>query len=96
MTPFISGTEARQLIEEHDAIVLDVRNPHEFASGAVPGAINMPLHVIPLRHQELDKSKPVIVYCVSGARSAQAQALLQGMGYSNVKNVGNIQNFHNS
>lgn len=96
MTPFISGTQARQLMEEHGAIVVDVRNPNEFVNGSIPGAVNMPLHVLPLRHEELDKSRPIIVYCVSGARSAQAQGFLANMGYQNVNNVGNLQNFMNS
>jgi len=96
MLPFISGTIARKLIEEQNAVVLDVRNPNEFASGAIPGAVNMPLNLLPMRHAELDKSKPVIVYCVSGARSAQAHQFLASLGYKSVNNVGNIQNFMNS
>ena len=93
----ISGTEAKKLIEEHNAILVDVRNTHEFATGAVPGAVNVPLHVLPVKAQELiDMAKPVILYCVSGARSMQAQMLLQSMGYATVKNVGSIQNFMNS
>ena len=96
MLPFISGTIARKLIEEQNAVLLDVRNPNEYATGAIPGAVNMPLHLLPMRHEELDKSKPVIVYCVSGARSSQAHQFLANMGYQNVNNVGNIQNFMNS
>lgn len=96
MMPFISGTEARQLIDDHGATVLDVRNPNEFAVGAIPGAVNMPLHVLPVRHEELDKQKPVIVYCVSGARSAQAHNFLASLGFKSVNNVGNLQNFVNS
>ena len=95
MLPFISGAEARQLVEEQGAVLVDVRNPNEYAAGAAPGAVNLPLHVLPLRHQELDISKPVVVYCVSGARSSQAQRYLQSMGYANVKNVGSLQNFVN-
>jgi rhodanese-related sulfurtransferase len=96
MTPFISGTEARKLVEEHNATLVDVRNPHEFAAGAIPGAINMPLHVFPLRHAELDMSKPIVVYCLSGARSAQAHNFLRTAGFENVSNVGNPQNYMNS
>ena len=96
MKPMITGTQARQLIEEHGATVIDVRNPHEYATGAIPGAVNMPLHVLPVRHEELDKTKPIIVYCLSGARSAQAHNFLASVGCKNVNNVGNIQNFVNS
>ena len=96
MRPFISGTEARQLIDEHNATLLDVRNPNEFATGSAPGAINLPLHVLPIRAHELDSSKPVIVYCLSGARSAQAHMLLSNLGFTNVNNVGSLNNFINS
>jgi len=96
MLPFISGTIARKLIDEQNAILLDVRNPHEFAAGAIPGAVNMPLNLLPARHGELDREKPVIVYCVSGARSSQAHQFLANMGYKSVSNVGNIRNFMNS
>jgi len=96
MFPFISGTIARKLIEEQNAVLLDVRNPNEFSTGAIPGAVNMPLNLLPARHVELDKDKPVIVYCVSGARSTQAHQFLTSLGYKNVSNVGNIQNFMKS
>lgn len=96
MMPFISGTEARQLINDHGALLLDVRNPHEYANGAAPGAMNVPLHVLPLKANELDKSKPIIVYCLSGARSNQARQFLMSMGFERVMNVGNMQNFVNS
>lgn len=96
MLPFISGTEARQLINDHGALLLDVRNPHEYASGAAPGAVNVPLHVLPLKANELDKNKPIIVYCLSGARSSQARQFLMNLGFERVMNVGNMQNFINS
>lgn len=96
MTPIISGEEARRLVEHQGATLVDVRNPQEFAKGAVPGALNLPLHVLPLRHNELDMSKPVILYCLSGARSSQAHMLLNNLGYNNVKNLGSLNNYVNS
>jgi rhodanese-related sulfurtransferase len=67
--------------------VVDVRQPDEFASGHVPGALSMPLGVVPVRHSELDKSEPVYVICEAGGRSAQACAFLAGLGYDAV-NIG--------
>ncbi|MFN8167421.1 MAG: rhodanese-like domain-containing protein [Candidatus Nanopelagicales bacterium] len=61
--------------------VLDVRTPEEFASGHVPGALAIPLHVVPLRLSELDRSTSYVVVCESGARSAQATAYLLQHGY---------------
>lgn len=96
MKPFISGEEARHLVENCGAVLVDVRNPQEYATGSAPGAINLPLHTLPLRHEELDSSKPIIVYCLSGARSSQAHMLLQNMGFNNVKNLGSLHNYANS
>jgi phage shock protein E len=67
--------------------------PEEHAQGTLPGSVNVPLQVIQHAHQQLDKSKPVIVYCVSGARSAQAQSVLQSMGFDNVHNLGSIRKY---
>ena len=93
--PFISGRQARDLIAG-GAQLIDVRNPHEYATGAAPGAKNIPVQMIPHMAHELDAGKPVVVYCLSGGRSAQAQMILQSMGFGDVHNVGSLQNFMNS
>ena len=63
------------------ATVLDVRNADEFAAGHVQGAVLMPLHIVPLRTSELDRSETYYVVCESGARSAQACTYLAQQGY---------------
>jgi len=96
MSDFISGTEARQMIETQSALLIDVRNPPEFQAGTAPGAINVPVNLIPHKAKEINVSLPVIVFCRSGARSSQAQMILQGMGFVNVKNAGGLQDYLNS
>jgi NADPH-dependent 2,4-dienoyl-CoA reductase/sulfur reductase-like enzyme/rhodanese-related sulfurtransferase len=73
-------------------IVVDVRTPGEFRSGAVPGAINIPLDEIERRYVELGQNpaREIVVYCASGARSAYAQMYLQQLGYGNVTNGGGV------
>jgi rhodanese-related sulfurtransferase len=72
-------------------IVVDVRTPEEFKSGAYPGAINIPLDELQTRINELGrKSREITLYCASGARSAYAQRVLMQIGYTNVKNGGGI------
>ncbi len=73
-------------------IIVDVRTPQEFRSGAVPNAINIPLDELMQRYEELGKNteREINVYCASGARSAYAQRMLMQIGYSNVKNGGGI------
>ena len=74
-----------------EPIIVDVRTPAEFAGGAFPGAVNIPLDELPSRINELgDKSRDITVYCASGARSAYAQRMLMQMGYADVKNGGGL------
>lgn len=74
------------------AVFVDVRTPGEFAAGNKPGSINIPLDDIPGRAKTLDKARPVILSCASGARSGVAAGILKGMGFSQVTNAGPWQN----
>lgn len=76
----ISGADARAKVEE-GALLLDVRSEMEFGSGALPGAKNIPVQSLGARLSELEKSRPVVVYCASGMRSARAKSLLASSGF---------------
>ncbi len=67
--------------------IIDVRSPNEVAMGAIPGAVNIPLHLLPLRVADIPDDKETILYCRSGARSAQACAFLMAQGKRNVFNL---------
>lgn len=69
-----------------DAVVIDVRESHEFRPAHVPGARNLPLSVLPARMTELPKNRPIYVICQSGRRSAQAAAAMRAAGL-NATNV---------
>lgn len=73
---------------ERGAAVVDVRSPAEFSAGARPGSVNIPLAELPVRVGELDRSKPVILCCASGARSAFAAGILRKAGFAEVVNAG--------
>lgn len=69
--------------------IIDVREPFEFATGHVKGAINIPPeHLMQGAPQlkDLPKGAPLIVYCRTGSRSNVAQHILQGLGYTNITN----------
>lgn len=83
--------EARQLVE-HGAHLVDVRTPREYAQGALPGAVNVPLQTLLAGIQQLEKDKPIILYCASGARSHQAARALSVFGHSSVHDLGSLQN----
>jgi rhodanese-related sulfurtransferase len=84
----VSGAEARQLVQA-GARLVDVRTPGEFASGHIPGAINIPLQELQGRLRELEpKDATVVLYCRSGHRSGNAARLLKGAGFGAVHDLG--------
>jgi len=83
----VSCTDIRELMGQGGQLV-DVRTPMEFYQGALPGAVNIPLQAIDRAPDMLDRSKPVLVYCRSGQRSANARLWLHGMGYDTVLDLG--------
>jgi rhodanese-related sulfurtransferase len=70
---------AARLVED-DVLIVDVRESREYRPGHVPGATNLPLSVLPARLPGLPRDCPVYVICQSGGRSAQATALMRGVG----------------
>jgi rhodanese-related sulfurtransferase len=69
------------------AHLIDVRTEAEVAQGVIDGAIHIPLHLLPLRAADIPQDKPVVIYCRSGARSAQACAFMASKGYDNMHNL---------
>jgi phage shock protein E len=73
------------------ARVIDVRSAAEFKDGAYPGAINIPLAFLMARMNELGpRTTPIVLYCASGARSAQGARLLKQAGFTDVVNAGGL------
>lgn len=68
------------------SVIIDVREPSEYAGGHVEGAFNVPLNSLNSVADKLDKRANIIIYCASGARSAMAEKILKGHGFSNVVN----------
>lgn len=72
-------------------LIVDTRTPEEFAYGAYPGAINIPLDEIESKVSELgNKDRNILLYCASGARSAYAVRILKHNGFTNAQNGGGI------
>lgn len=69
------------------ALVLDVREPFEYAEGHVEGSVLVPLATVAARAGEFPKDQPVYVFCRSGNRSLQAAQTLVAAGFSDVRNV---------
>ena len=79
------------------ALLIDVRDEEEFAAGHIPGAINIPLGRIALIEDAADDpDTPIYLYCMSGVRSARAEAVLGAMGYTSVQSIGGISGYKGS
>ena len=92
----ITPEEAKQMMEDgEDYILLDVRTEEEYTENRIDGAVLIPDLEIKERAQaELtDKDARILVYCRSGRRSAQAAADLLEMGYTNVYDIGGINDW---
>jgi rhodanese-related sulfurtransferase len=68
-------------------VFLDVRTPEEFASGHVPGAVNIPVRQLEGRLAELGKGDRLIVYCEQGPRARAAAQTLSQAGYTDVSHL---------
>lgn len=87
--------EAKEVLEGDESICLiDVRTPQEYQEGHIPGSINLPLgsmediaSIVP------EQDKKLFVYCLSGGRSARACAQLADMGYTDISDLGGINNW---
>jgi rhodanese-related sulfurtransferase len=80
----VSREEARKLLDE-GAQLLDVRADHEWEAGRIAAAAHVPLPELPQRLGEIDKDRPVVVYCRGGNRSSMATDALTDAGYEAVK-----------
>ncbi len=75
-------TEILELLDANeDLYIIDVREDDEVAQGMIPGAQHIALGTIPDRINELDASKPYIIVCKAGARSANACSYLEAQGF---------------
>ena len=70
------------------ALLIDVRSPSEFTLRHNPNSRNIPLDQLNVEMKHLDKSKPIILCCASGSRSAMAVGILKRNGFTNVVNAG--------
>ena len=88
------NTELKEYRNTPGALLADVRSSEEYRQGHIPGSVNLPLQTLSGRKSiGVGKDSPVYVYCYSGARSAQAAAMLRRIGYNNVKNIGGIAGY---
>jgi len=88
----IDPADAVRLLDAGTAVAVDVREPDEFASGHIPGAVLLPLGSVRQRAAALlpDRHAALLVYCRTGRRASTACAQLSEMGYTDVQNLGGV------
>jgi len=84
----ITTAELRKLLSgNHDALLIDVREPAEHAIASIPEARLIPLGTLPEQLDDLPKNREILIHCKAGGRSAKAVGFLLENGFSQVKNV---------
>jgi len=97
VVPKITPEEARQLMQDGRALVVDVRDTQELLRGGkIKGAMHVSRGMLefradpdsPYHDQAFVKDRPIIVYCASGGRSALSGKVLMDFGFRSVHNLG--------
>lgn len=100
--PRVSPDEARRMVAEENAVIVDVRDRPELeTSGKIPGSVHIPRGMLEFRadaetayhDSNLSKDRPVILHCASGGRSALSGQTLKSMGYEKVFNLGGFKDW---
>jgi rhodanese-related sulfurtransferase len=84
-----AALQAQAAADAASLVILDVRTAEEFATGHIPGAINIPVDQIGARLAELEasKGKTIVTYCRSGRRAATALATLHAAGFEKLAHL---------
>ena len=83
----IEAGELFDMMAAQKILLVDVRNDDEVARGIIPGGQHLPLAMIPVKFESLNSDQPLVFYCHSGMRSAQAAAFVASKGRNQVYNL---------
>jgi rhodanese-related sulfurtransferase len=93
----VSSREAADLIQNEQAIILDVRTPNEYKRGHLHNSILIPVQELQTRYKELGvhKDREILIYCATGNRSTVASKILIDSGFKHIVNMrGGIYDWH--
>ncbi len=86
--PAITVQELKEMRDRgEDFVLVDVREPHEFAISAFPESVRIPLGTLPQNLNKLSTADEIVVHCKMGGRSARAVQFLREAGFKKVRNL---------
>ncbi|CBN55610.1 MULTISPECIES: rhodanese-like domain-containing protein [Kamptonema] len=77
--------DLKKIIARDNPLLIDVRQPAEYATGHIPNAINIPLPTLAENLDKIPKVRPVVLYCTTGYRTGMGVMTLEMLGYTNVR-----------
>lgn len=83
----VPASDWQKWIEDNEGVLLDVREPYEWAQGTLPGARRLRMGEVPGELESLDPDQAILVVCRSGNRSNQVAAFLKMRGYDQAANL---------
>jgi rhodanese-related sulfurtransferase len=92
----ISVQEAAALLDSGEAVLVDVREPHEWDAGRIPGARHVQLEHLASQADTIPRDTRVIFQCRLGNRSAMATQAFRAAGYDAVSMAGGIEAWHDA
>lgn len=92
----ISVQDANELLQSGEAVLVDVREPHEWDAGRIPGARHVQLEHLASQADTLPRDQRVIFQCRLGVRSAMATKAFRASGYDALSMAGGIQAWHDA
>jgi hydroxyacylglutathione hydrolase/adenylyltransferase/sulfurtransferase len=87
----VSPEQTQAALADGGSQVVDVREPDEWEAGRIDGAIHIGLQQLSAEAGRIDTDRPVIFYCLSGARSAMAAQAFRGVGLDAYSMAGGIK-----
>lgn len=83
----VPAPQWKKWVEENDGVLLDVREPMEWARGTLPDSTMISLSYLPASLGQLDSDRPILVVCRAGNRSQLAAQFLQRNGFPQTANL---------
>jgi rhodanese-related sulfurtransferase len=77
----LTPTQVKEALDKDDIVLIDVREPYEWAAGRIPGATHIEIERLAARADEVPTDRPIVFHCRLGVRSAMAMQAFRASGW---------------